>query len=43
MALLQIARDSRRAAALAIAARFDWTDTVKPVAHVISRWLEAAQ
>ena len=43
MALLQIPRDARRAAALAIAARFDWTDTVTPVADVIARWLEAAQ
>lgn len=42
MTLLQTPRDERRAAALAIAARFDWRETVTPVAEEFSRWREAA-
>jgi beta-1,4-mannosyltransferase len=42
VSLLQTPRDDRRRAALAIAARFDWRQTVIPVAAVFSAWREAA-
>jgi beta-1,4-mannosyltransferase len=43
MSILGTPREARRAAALAIAARFDWKRTVTPVANVFSGWLEAAR
>lgn len=43
MTLLQTPREFRRAAALAIAARFDWRRTVTPVAKVFSGWLESSR
>jgi glycosyltransferase involved in cell wall biosynthesis len=39
--MLDISREARRAAALAIAAQFDWKRTVTPVASVVSQWLES--
>ncbi len=43
LTLLQTPRSVRRAGALAIAARFDWRQTVVPVANVFSGWREASQ
>ena len=43
MSILQTPREARRAAALAIATRFDWKRTVRPVANIFSGWVEAAR